>query len=79
MLVAAALAGASGFAALWFTGGFTPGSFALATVLGAVATCAWVGALMLAVYALALKLFGVPEVNVALGAAARIFKGITRR
>jgi hypothetical protein len=34
---------------------------------------------MLAVYALALKLFGVPEVNVALGAAARIFKGITRR
>ena len=79
MLVAAGLAGASGFAALWFTGGFAPGSFALATVLGAVATCAWVGLLMLGVYALSLKLLGVPEVNVALGAAARIFRGITRR
>ena len=79
MLVAASFAGASGFAALWFTGGFAPGSFALATVLGAVTTCAWVGALMLAVYAVALKLLKVDEVNVALGAAARIFKGITRR
>ncbi len=79
MLVAASFAGASGFAALWFTGGFAPGSFALATVLGAVATCAWVGALMLAVYGVALKLLGVPEVNVALTAAVRIFRGITRR
>ena len=79
MLVAASFAGASGFVALWFTGGFAPGSFALATVLGAVATCAWVGLLMLGVYALALKLLGVPEVNVALTATKRIFRGITRR
>jgi putative peptidoglycan lipid II flippase len=79
MLVAAGLAGASGFAALWFTGGFAPGSFALATVLGAVATCAWVGLLMLAVYVVALKLLKVDEVNVALTATRRIFAGITRR
>jgi len=51
----------------------------LATVLGAVATCAWVGALMLAVYVVALKLLKVDEVNVALTATRRIFAGITRR
>ncbi len=79
MLVAAALAGASGFGALWFSAGFAPGSFALATVLGAVTTCAWVGALMLVIYVAALKLLRVEEVNVALTAVSRVFGGITRR
>jgi len=79
MLVAALLSAAAGFSILWFTHGYEQGSFALATVLGAVVASVGVGVVMVLVYFVVLALLGVEETWTAWLAVRKRFKGITRR
>ena len=79
MLLAAALAGASGFAAMHF-GGFTlEGGAAMASVLGAVLTSLPIGLLMLVVYFATLAFLGIEETWQAWQGVRNAIRGITRR
>ena len=75
MILSAALAGGSGLLVLNLSGGVVVTSFALQSVLGAVASSLGVGVVMVVVYAAALKFLRVPEADTALKA----LKGIMRR
>ncbi|MFM1785379.1 MAG: hypothetical protein RLZZ108_403, partial [Actinomycetota bacterium] len=75
MILSAALAGGAGLLVLNLFGGVVVTSFALQSVLGAVASSFGVGIVMVVVYAAALKFLRVPEADTALKA----LKGIMRR
>ncbi len=75
MILSAALAGGAGLLVLNLFGGVVVTSFALQSVLGAVASSLGVGVVMVVVYAAALKFLRVPEADTALKA----LKGIMRR
>lgn len=79
MIIAAALAGAVGFAVLHFTNQLDATSFALASILGALITSIPAGALMLAVYYFALRFMQVDEAKIAMQGMAKVMRGITRR
>ena len=79
MLVAALFSAAAGFSILWFTHSYEQGSFALATVLGAVVASAGVGVVMVLVYFVVLALLGLEETWTTWLAVSKAFRGITRR
>jgi putative peptidoglycan lipid II flippase len=79
MLVAALFSAAAGFSILWFTHSYSQGSFALATVLGAVVASAGVGVVMVFVYFVVLALLGLEETWTTWLAVSKAFRGITRR
>jgi hypothetical protein len=79
MLLAAALAGAVGFAVMHFGGLLVEGGFAMASVLGAVLASLPVGLLMLVVYFATLAFLGVEESWQAFDGVRKALRGITRR
>jgi putative peptidoglycan lipid II flippase len=79
MVLAAMAAGGVGFGALWFSVGLNPGSFALASVLGAVLSSICIGLLMVVVYVVILRLLQVEEAKIAITAVGKAVRFITRR
>lgn len=79
--IAAVGAGVAGSALLAGIGGISEGSFAVATVLGAVLTCLLIGAVILLVFVILLWVMRVPELSQLTGAAASAWarlRGILR-
>jgi hypothetical protein len=74
-ILAGVIAGVVGYGAIEIIGGIHPGSFAVASVLSSSITVAGVGFLMFAIYAIALRLLKVSEIDTALAG----LKGILRR
>jgi putative peptidoglycan lipid II flippase len=74
-ILAGVIAGVAGYGAIEIIGGVHPGSFAVASVLSSSITVAGVGFLMFAIYAIALRLLKVSEIDTALAG----LKGILRR
>lgn len=74
-IVAGLLASGAGIAVLNFFGGIRDGSFALDTVVSSLLTCTVVGAVMAAVYLIALSLMKVTEAQ----SAFQTLRGILRR
>lgn len=80
--IAAVVAGLAGSAALGAIGGVSRGTFAVATVLGAVASCALVGAVIVVVFTLMLWALRAPELKLltaAVPAAWARLRGIVRK
>ena len=69
------IAGAIGYAGIEIMGGIKPNAFAVASVLSSSLTIALIGFVMFAVYAIALRLLKVSEIDTALAG----LKGILRR
>jgi putative peptidoglycan lipid II flippase len=74
-VLAGVMAGLLGYGAIEIIGGVHPGSFAVASVLSSSLTIAGVGFVMFGIYAIALRLLKVPEIDTALAG----LKGILRR